>query len=88
MHSHIGDHRQATGPTARRNRQPPRNAASTSPGQTGLPNLGRLLRLNHRWKTHGRWKVLQLIVGVWLWRSPHGFHYLVDGTGTTALGRL
>ncbi len=58
------------------------------PGQTGLPNLGRLLRFHHRWKTHGRWKVIQLVTGVWLWRSPHRFLYLVDGNGTTALGRL
>ena len=58
------------------------------PGQTRLANLGRLLRSNHRWKTHGRWNVVQLVTGVWLWRSPHHFLYLVDGSGTTNLGRL
>ncbi len=58
------------------------------PGQTNLPNLGGIARLPHRIKTHGHWKVLQLISGVWLWTSPHGHHYLVDNTGTTNLGTL
>lgn len=58
------------------------------PGQTTLANLGKLFRFQHRVKTHGRWKVVQLRCGVWLWRSPHGFCYLVDGTGTTHLGRI
>ncbi len=58
------------------------------PGQTRLDNLGRLSRLQHRIKTHGQWKVKQLRSGVWLWTSPHGYHYLVDYTGTIALGKL
>jgi hypothetical protein len=58
------------------------------PGQTALPRLGRLLRFHHRIKTHGHWKVIQLVSGVWLWHSPHGYGYLVDNTGTTPLGRL
>jgi hypothetical protein len=58
------------------------------PGQTAVDNLGRLGVFNHRWKTHGRWKVTQPRSGVWFWRSPHGYHFLVDGAGTTALGKL
>ena len=58
------------------------------PGQTAVDNLGRLGVFNHRWKTHGGWKVTQPRSGVWLWRSPRGYHFLVDGAGTTALGKL
>lgn len=57
------------------------------PGQTTLTNLGKLFRFQHRIKTHGRWKVIQLTSGVWLWHSPRGFSYLVDGAGTLNLGR-
>lgn len=58
------------------------------PGQTARWKLGRLGRGNHRIKTHGRWKVSQPRSGVWVWRSPHGYYFLVDRNGTTALGKL
>ncbi len=58
------------------------------PGQTRVDNLGRLSRLQHRIKTHGRWKVRQIRSGLWLWTSPHRYHYLVDHTGTIVLGKL
>jgi hypothetical protein len=56
------------------------------PGQTGVHNLGPLIRFEHRTKTHGRWQVRQPEPGVWLWRSPHGAHYLVTNAGTHSLG--
>jgi len=62
--------------------------AGGPPGQTARSKLGRTTRRNHRAKTHGRWKVTQPRSGVWLWRSPNRYHFLVEGTGTTALGRL
>ena len=58
------------------------------PGKTTIPNLARLSRANHRWKTHGQWHVTQPRSGSWLWRSPHHRYYLVDHNGTTALGKL
>jgi hypothetical protein len=56
------------------------------PGQTGVHNLGPLLRFEHRMKTHGRWQVRQPEPGVWLWRSPHHALYLVTNAGTHTLG--
>jgi hypothetical protein len=58
------------------------------PGQTRIGNLGKLTRRHHRIKTHGRWQVRQPFPGIWIWRSPHGRHYLVDHTGTTPLGQV
>jgi hypothetical protein len=52
------------------------------PGQTRTDNLAPMGRRTHRIKTHGRWKVWQVQDGVFLWRAPHGHHYLVDHTGT------
>ncbi len=59
-----------------------------TPGQTRLSNLGRLQRFHHRVKTFGNWRVKQVRSGVWLWTSPRRYRYLVDSTGTTALGRF
>ncbi len=56
------------------------------PGQTRLGNLGPHVRRHHNQKTHGRWQVRQPEPGTWLWRSPHGRIYLVNGTGTHPLG--
>jgi hypothetical protein len=39
-------------------------------GQTGIHGLGPLGRLDHRIKTHSRWRVRQPEPGVWIWRSP------------------
>lgn len=52
------------------------------PGQTATANLGPLTRFHHRIKTHSRWGVAQPFDGIFVWRSPHGRHYLVDHTGT------
>ena len=57
------------------------------PGQTGIHNLGPLTRTEHRIKTHSRWRLRQPEPGVWLWRSPHGAHYLVTDAGTYNLGQ-
>ncbi len=53
------------------------------PGQTRIGNLGPLTRRHHRTKTFGRWTLNQVWPGVFVWRSPHGHHYLVDHTGTS-----
>ena len=55
------------------------------PGQTGMHNLGPMTSYHHRIKTHSRWHVRQPFPGVFVWRSPHGRHYLVDHTGTSKL---
>ena len=52
------------------------------PGQTRLGNLGPHIRYHHRVKTFGGWKVCQPEPGIWLWRSPHGWIYLVNASGT------
>ncbi len=59
-----------------------------SPPQTRLGNLGPLTRANHRLKTFSGWQVQQPRSGVFVWRDPTGRHYLVDGNGTTPLGKL
>jgi hypothetical protein len=56
------------------------------PGQTRIGNLGPHTRRNHRHKTHAGWQVRQPEPGTWLWRSPHRWIYLVNASGTHALG--
>ncbi len=56
------------------------------PGQTELGNLGWLTRSHHRLKTLAGWTLRQPEPGVYLWRSPHGWCYLVNATGTHDLG--
>jgi hypothetical protein len=56
------------------------------PGQTGVHGLGPLIRFEHRIKTHSRWQVRQPEPGVWIWRSPNHYYYLVTNTGTHNLG--
>ena len=56
------------------------------PGQTGVHNLGPMARLEHRIKTHSRWRVRQPEPGLWIWRSPHHAYYLVSNAGTQYLG--
>lgn len=51
--------------------------AGGGPGRTEPGNLGPLSRLFHRAKTHGGWQLSQPMPGVFLWRSPLGFGYLV-----------
>jgi len=55
------------------------------PGQTGLHNSGPLGRRHHRWKTHAGYSARQSGTTRWVWRTPHGRHYLVDHTGTRSL---
>jgi hypothetical protein len=58
------------------------------PAQTRIDNLGPLTRFAHRVKTHGRgWRHHQPTPGVYLWRTPHGYWYQVDTTGTHPLGQ-
>ena len=56
-------------------------------GQSRLGNYGPMSTPHHRLKTHGRWRVKQPFLGIYLWRDPHGAHYLVDHTGTRSLTR-
>jgi hypothetical protein len=56
------------------------------PGQTGVHGLGPLSRVEHRIKTHSRWRVRQPEPGVWIWRSPQRAYYLVSNAGTEYLG--
>ncbi|WP_162599869.1 DUF222 domain-containing protein [Nocardioides solisilvae] len=53
-----------------------------TPGQSRIGNYSPLTRFHHRIKTHGDWDVHQPFPGIYLWRDPHGTHYLVDHTGT------
>ncbi len=55
------------------------------PAQTAAGNLGPLSRLEHRLKTHSRWRVRQPEAGVFLWRSPTKACYLVTSAGTYTL---
>ena len=53
------------------------------PGQTGIGNLGRLTRTEHRVKTYAAgWRHRQPTPGVHVWRTPSGHEYVVDHTGT------
>ena len=58
---------------------------SQPPGQTRPDNLGPLTRRAHRAKTHGGWQVTQPMPGIYLWRSPLGYRYLVTPSKTWAL---
>ena len=53
------------------------------PGQTRVGNLGKLTRFEHSIKTHGRgWRHRQPEPGVHHWRTPTGYEFTVDHTGT------
>ncbi|GAA1427016.1 hypothetical protein GCM10009616_03070 [Microlunatus lacustris] len=56
------------------------------PGQTGLHNLGPLSRRSHRAVTHARWRRCQPLPGTHLFRSPHGYVFVVTNQGTVGLG--
>ena len=52
-------------------------------GTTCSCNLAPLCRRHHRLKTHARgWSYTVLDPGTYLWRSPHGYQFLRDHTGT------
>jgi len=66
----------------------PRSAGGP-PGQTSLQNLAPLGRGSHRVKTHGRgWATRNPRFGMYLWRTPHGYCFQCDPSGTTPLGRM
>ncbi|MCY7395785.1 MAG: HNH endonuclease, partial [Nocardioides sp.] len=54
-------------------------------GETDARNLAPLCRRHHRTKTHTTWTYDSPEPGVHEWRSPHGYHYRRDPTGTTDL---
>ncbi|WP_331062013.1 hypothetical protein [Nocardioides sp.] len=55
-------------------------------GVSGIGNYGPMTLHHHRVKTHAPdWHVRQPFPGIYLWRDPHGGHYLVDHTGTRRL---
>jgi hypothetical protein len=56
---------------------------SARAGPTCPCNEAALCRRHHRVKTFGGWTYTTLHPGTYLWRSPHGYRYLRDPTGTT-----
>ncbi len=54
---------------------------------TTSDNLAALCTFHHRLKTHSSWNYTATGPGEYLWRSPHGHHYLRDHTGTRPLDR-
>jgi hypothetical protein len=52
------------------------------PGQTTSTNLAGPCRTHHRLKTFSTWTYTMLDPGTYLWRSPHGYQFLKDRTGT------
>jgi hypothetical protein len=52
------------------------------PGQTGDHNAAPLGRTQHRAKTHLGYRLRQLSLTSYLWRTPHGQYRLVDHEGT------
>ncbi|GAB3022409.1 hypothetical protein GCM10011376_27770 [Nocardioides flavus (ex Wang et al. 2016)] len=55
------------------------------PGPTTTGNLAALCRFHHRLKTHSGWRYETTAPGIFEWRSPHGYRYRRDHTGTTEL---
>jgi hypothetical protein len=51
-------------------------------GPTCSCNIAPSCRPHHRAKTTGGWTYVTLEPGVYLWRSPLGYQYLRDATGT------
>lgn len=54
-------------------------------GPTCACNLAPLCRRHHRAKTHGGWSYVMVTPGTYLWYSPSGVTWLVDGVGTYAV---
>lgn len=55
-------------------------------GPTATDNLAPLCRSHHRAKTFGRWTYRLLTPGTYAWRSPFGYTYRTDATGTAHTG--
>jgi hypothetical protein len=51
-------------------------------GPTCSCNIAPICRSHHRAKTTGGWSYVTVEPGVYLWRSPLGYQYLRDATGT------
>lgn len=60
---------------------------SGPPGQTGLDKLGPLNRPEHRFKTHGRVRVVQPDAGNYVWRTRFGRVIITNPAGTHDLGQ-
>ena len=58
------------------------NVADSVGGATCSCNIAPLCRHHHRMKTHTAWSYVTVEPGVYLWRSPHGYAFLRDHTGT------
>ncbi len=58
------------------------SAARPDDGPTCSCNLAPCCRRHHRAKTTGGWTYLTVEPGVYLWRSPLGYQFLRDHTGT------
>jgi len=52
------------------------------PGQTGLHDLGPLARDHHRANTRGHWWRRQPEPGTYVFRSPHGYFFVVTNQGS------
>ena len=58
------------------------------PGQSRIGNYGPMTAFHHRLKTHGGWRVVQPLPGIYLWRDPtNTATYLIDHTGTRRIER-
>jgi len=55
-------------------------------GPTATDNLAPLCRAHHRAKTFGGWTYSVITPGTYEWRSPHGYTYRTDPSGTTDTG--
>jgi len=55
-------------------------------GPTATDNLAPLCRSHHRAKTFGHWTYRVVTPGTYVWRSPHGYTYRTDASGTTDTG--
>ncbi len=65
------------------------HTAGDEAGQTRLDNLAPLTRASHRVKTHAPgWTTRNPLFGVHLWRTPHGYCFQHDPTGTVPLGKM
>ncbi len=76
------------GSNTSRDQQVDHTTAYDAGGESGIGNYGPLTIPHHRIKTHGRWDVRQPFPGIYVWRDPHGAHYLVDHTGTRRITKV
>lgn len=65
--------------------QPFQHGPGRPDGQTTRTTSHPLSRRPHRAKTHSGWQVAQPLHGVFEWRSPLGFRYRVDASGSHEL---